>query len=105
MRGESTSSMFLCCPRKSRTHRFILPGCGRDTNGCTGVIKGWSTAPYRTFRLRTCTSSRSSSTNDVLPWRQPGRSEEHTSELQSQSNLVCRLLLDQKNRAESCCSW
>src|SRR5688572_32593662 len=26
-----------------------------------------------------------------------GRSEEHTSELQSQSNLVCRLLLQQKN--------
>src|SRR2546430_3146430 len=26
------------------------------------------------------------------------RSEEHTSELQSQSNLVCRLLLDKKNK-------
>src|SRR2546430_12816590 len=43
-------------------------------------------------------------------WRTPGpasrahrtcparlRSEEHTSELQSQSNLVCRLLLEKKN--------
>src|SRR2546430_13184908 len=28
--------------------------------------------------------------------RQPNRSEEHTSELQSQSNLVCRLLLEKK---------
>src|SRR2546430_9034106 len=28
------------------------------------------------------------------------RSEEHTSELQSQSNLVCRLLLDKKTDAE-----
>src|SRR2546427_8802128 len=27
----------------------------------------------------------------------PNRSEEHTSELQSQSNLVCRLLLEKKN--------
>src|SRR2546430_10400715 len=27
-----------------------------------------------------------------------GRSEEHTSELQSQSNLVCRLLLEKKQR-------
>src|SRR2546430_7351692 len=27
------------------------------------------------------------------------RSEEHTSELQSQSNLVCRLLLEKKSRA------
>src|SRR2546430_9750428 len=29
--------------------------------------------------------------------RQLHRSEEHTSELQSQSNLVCRLLLEKKN--------
>src|SRR2546427_1887003 len=28
----------------------------------------------------------------------PERSEEHTSELQSQSNLVCRLLLEKKKR-------
>src|SRR5205085_5669335 len=31
------------------------------------------------------------------PWERRGRrSEEHTSELQSQSNLVCRLLLEKK---------
>src|SRR2546430_13102007 len=29
----------------------------------------------------------------------PQRSEEHTSELQSQSNLVCRLLLEKKKKA------
>src|SRR2546430_6343406 len=29
------------------------------------------------------------------------RSEEHTSELQSQSNLVCRLLLEKKNESNS----
>src|SRR2546430_4342601 len=29
---------------------------------------------------------------------QPNRSEEHTSELQSQSNLVCRLLLEKKKK-------
>src|SRR5256886_5656134 len=37
---------------------------------------------------------------DYLPHRPrtslPSRSEEHTSELQSQSNLVCRLLLEKK---------
>src|SRR2546430_17428023 len=31
------------------------------------------------------------------PGRSRRRSEEHTSELQSQSNLVCRLLLEKKN--------
>src|SRR5438067_13696476 len=29
--------------------------------------------------------------------RRPGRSEEHTSELQSRFDLVCRLLLEKKN--------
>src|SRR2546430_9105951 len=31
------------------------------------------------------------------------RSEEHTSELQSQSNLVCRLLLEKKNTTTTAC--
>src|SRR2546430_10485613 len=33
--------------------------------------------------------------------RVPSRSEEHTSELQSQSNLVCRLLLEKKHTAST----
>src|SRR2546427_8628727 len=36
---------------------------------------------------------------------QESRSEEHTSELQSQSNLVCRLLLEKKKKYRMvCCS-
>src|SRR2546430_5669055 len=31
-----------------------------------------------------------------------GRSEEHTSELQSQSNIVCRLLLEKKKKNGKC---
>src|SRR5688572_31956105 len=38
----------------------------------------------------------SSSTSSKVP-ETSSRSEEHTSELQSQSNLVCRLLLEKKN--------
>src|SRR2546427_6690529 len=34
------------------------------------------------------------------PCAHHGRSEEHTSELQSQSNLVCRLLLEKKKKQE-----
>src|SRR2546430_10677147 len=40
-----------------------------------------------------CSSSSSTDTASV-------RSEEHTSELQSQSNLVCRLLLEKKKNNE-----
>src|SRR5688572_31112148 len=35
------------------------------------------------------------------PGVQPVRSEEHTSELQSQSNLVCRLLLEKKKKKKN----
>src|SRR2546427_9620544 len=35
------------------------------------------------------------------PARSSSRSEEHTSELQSQSNLVCRLLLEKKKKQKS----
>src|SRR2546430_14913832 len=37
----------------------------------------------------------------TLPLRRSTRSEEHTSELQSQSNLVCRLLLEKKKNSNS----
>src|SRR3989475_7907367 len=56
--------------------------------------------------------------DDVPALASRGRSEEHTSELQSQSNLVCRLLLEKKKSTtrrraasrrhcvrQSRCSW
>src|SRR2546430_13117605 len=44
-------------------------------------------------------SPRSASPRDRRrPNAAPRRSEEHTSELQSQSNLVCRLLLEKKKK-------
>src|SRR2546430_4569200 len=51
--------------------------------------------------MRTAASSSSGrSGRSRRPWRRwagrPPRSEEHTSELQSQSNIVCRLLLEKK---------
>src|SRR2546426_6512175 len=36
----------------------------------------------------------------ILIWRPRIRSEEHTSELQSPCNLVCRLLLEKKKKIE-----
>src|SRR2546430_3150805 len=48
--------------------------------------------------IRSPSNRKMSAAISVLP---PPRSEEHTSELQSQSNLVCRLLLEKKNKEES----
>src|SRR5690349_23175258 len=39
-----------------------------------------------------------SDTNGFLLFNDPTRSEEHTSELQSRRDLVCRLLLEKKNK-------
>src|SRR2546430_7554235 len=36
---------------------------------------------------------------------EPARTEEHTSELQSQSNLGCRLLLEKKKQFHTWCSY
>src|SRR2546430_9814660 len=61
--------------------------------------------PYTTlFRSRCCKRPCKRSTPGFThgsmraPWC---RSEEHTSELQSQSNLVCRLLLEKKKKTEN----
>src|SRR2546430_12801190 len=50
-------------------------------------------------RRRSSIFTRSAGRRASTSWRasSPSRSEEHTSELQSQSNLVCRLLLEKKN--------
>src|SRR2546430_12415464 len=40
--------------------------------------------------------------DDVVCAHGSVRSEEHTSELQSQSNLVCRLLLEKKKKIRYC---
>src|SRR5256886_5390826 len=48
---------------------------------------------------RTASSVGSASvSSSELVWSDCVRSEEHTSELQSQSNLVCRLLLEKKKQ-------
>src|SRR2546430_13318441 len=68
---------------------------------------GKSARPLRSSRAPSAAGSRgrrSTWTRGTTPWaRRWGRetcyeSEEHTSELQSQSNLVCRLLLEKKKQ-------
>src|SRR2546430_4431038 len=60
--------------------------------------------PYTTlFRSMTAQNPPSSLTASMNSWKPTGlttRSEEHTSELQSQSNLVCRLLLEKKKNTQ-----
>src|SRR5256885_11274976 len=56
-------------------------------------------APLLLRVVSDCPSAPSSPRRDVvLPYRVGSRSEEHTSELQSPCNLVCRLLLEKKKQ-------
>src|SRR5688500_19938041 len=72
----STSAAGRPCPRSSPTRR----SSDRSTPG--------SATRSRCSRPRSATTGSST-------W---ARSEEHTSELQSPCNLVCRLLLEKKNK-------
>src|SRR2546430_7650001 len=67
-----------------------------------------SNKPQKVARLQQSSgAARDEDVDDALVRRvhrraadEPRRSEEHTSELQSQSNLVCRLLLEKKKIKE-----
>src|SRR5476649_3017199 len=59
----------------------------------TTLFRSWWPACRCAFRACLRSAARSSSP--------PSRSEEHTSELQSHSDLVCRLLLEKKKKANS----
>src|SRR2546430_6001009 len=74
--------------RMSFSRRTLL-----KASAASAVVSGVS-APFVT-RAQTAEFTYKFANN--LPESHPFRSEEHTSELQSQSNLVCRLLLEKKN--------
>src|SRR5256885_11057187 len=62
----------LCCEVRAAPYQVVSPAPGRCSSA--SAWKAWAAG-------------------DRLRWR---RSEEHTSELQSPCNLVCRLLLEKK---------
>src|SRR2546430_7607784 len=67
-----------------------LASLQKDNQDITKQIAGYLTEPH--FPVRIAAIFALGSRGDAT------RSEEHTSELQSQSNLVCRLLLEKKKR-------
>src|SRR2546430_13424579 len=67
---------------------YTVDGC----SGAVGVSTTRASPPLNAVRTAT----------GCAPAVSAIRSEEHTSELQSQSNLVCRLLLEKKKKTSSC---
>src|SRR5260370_22256693 len=82
------------CPTNSRTTE--KPFC--STQLCTAWPTSPSRLPARILSIARSRDSRVTSSSFCT-----SRSEEHTSELQSHLNLVCRLLLEKKkNKHENC---
>src|SRR2546427_8000099 len=82
---------------------ICLPGVSRR-GGALGWGAGASRLGRRALAARPgeCRARRARGGAAVPPYHVRGqRSEEHTSELQSQSNLVCRLLLEKKKKDTS----
>src|SRR5205085_8926645 len=67
---------------------------GGDASTTAGKLRRGSPASSRARRSRASASARRVRVRHLCC-----RSEEHTSELQSQSNLVCRLLLEKKKQS------
>src|SRR5207249_8869343 len=98
------------CGATTRLFRRDTKGKGCDigyalaTGSCEKPI-AWKHAPSQPLDAITAfavpnPNSSSQSSRFFQVWLPSGRSEEHTSELQSRFDLVCRLLLEKKKKTE-----
>src|SRR5256886_10234044 len=90
---------FLMIRRPPRSTLFPYTTLFRSTllDASTGRRYEARGVRIRLGRGREC-EVRPVGSSDTILSDEPTRSEEHTSELQSQSNLVCRLLLEKKKQ-------
>src|SRR2546427_8430602 len=89
----------------SRSPRLTPRRCGVSQRQC---LPPTLSSLWLSQRIRDSSPSAPRSTRPQVRFRSSGweraptlRSEEHTSELQSQSNLVCRLLLEKKKKKKT----
>src|SRR2546427_3644043 len=93
---SSSLFFFLMIRRPPRSTLFPYTTLFRSDRA--GILQG-----IRSAHRKRCDRRRSRSLRPHLragSGRRDRRSEEHTSELQSQSNLVCRLLLEKKKKEQ-----
>src|SRR5438034_4599852 len=74
-----------------RSRGQVSDSCGDDPTGYPGRVRG---------RNGSCSERRGVQRTGLVRVAGGPRLEEHTSELQSHSDLVCRLLLEKKNKRQ-----
>src|SRR2546427_6283609 len=94
--------IFLPCPAPpvSGTHRTDIPRNRRQGSGRSRPARARRRSTPRAWACPRRNSRAKSSAGRRCARALRRRSEEHTSELQSQSNLVCRLLLEKKKKTK-----
>src|SRR2546430_5349795 len=95
LRPSSTSSRTELTPSLSAEYVDAL-SVGQYASLVDAIIDAYPRAPIL-LPLRATPPGNGRITPSICRIASTARSEEHTSELQSQSNLVCRLLLEKKN--------
>src|SRR5207237_10716680 len=90
------SSLVSACRRHRDLHSFPT----RRSSDLGELARMAARAAERTFTEHTGDAR----ALELLKHLEAARSEEHTSELQSHLNLVCRLLLEKKKDAELACA-
>src|SRR3712207_7954202 len=97
-KAESIVCLFLMIRRPPRSTLFPYTTLFRSTAPAAPVAVGAQTPRGSSARRRTGHRTRANRIRARTRGRpRPGRSEEHTSELQSRQYVVCRLLLEKKN--------
>src|SRR5688572_31626977 len=92
---------FLMIRRPPRSTLFPYTTLFRSLGKCAAPSRRKRTRPSSGTPATTSGTASSSSPRPRPREREAPRSEEHTSELQSQSNLVCRLLLEKKKKKKN----
>src|SRR5436309_3613923 len=104
---ESSQRARRCITRFTRRHSGFAPGLiasarlSRDLNSFTSCFWTSTASASATNGPASCPPQSSTARSKWLRARNHfdrARSEEHTSELQSRENLVCRLLLEKKKK-------
>src|SRR5690606_39786639 len=104
------AQVYVCASALLRSSLMVAPPTGHATLSLHDALPIWaitgraldvSFADWRASDQRYYVSDIRRATRMLglsapRPWRDGLRSEEHTSELQSRENLVCRLLLEKK---------
>src|SRR5690348_17471728 len=95
--SRSDSLSFFCLIQRRPPRSTLFPYTTLFRSGGSPVSVLFAHERHRFHGVFLVCEAGSELHDQIIPVRRTGRSEEHTSELQSPVHLVCRLLLEKKN--------